>query len=54
MRIFTVTIIDALHSKIQLNLEAANATTLSLGLNATLGMAGCQIMKIEEFVGCDY
>lgn len=50
MKTFTVTLVDSLRFKLFLHLEGANAATLELGLNATLGMAGCEILKIEEYV----
>ena len=55
MRTFTVTIIDALRFKVLLHVQAANAATLEHGLNGTLGMAGCEILKIvEEYVEAEY
>jgi len=54
MKTFTVTIIDVLRFKVSLHIEAANTATLEHGLNGTLGMAGCEIVKIEEYVEADY
>lgn len=54
MKTFSVTIIDTLRFKVVLHLEAKNATTLELELNATLGMAGCEITNIEEYVPAEY
>ncbi len=54
MKTFAVTIIDTLRFKVILHLEAKNAATLELGLNGTLGMAGCEIIKIEEYVPVEY
>jgi hypothetical protein len=50
---FEVTLKDCLQFKRILILESSNAATLELGLNATLGMAGCQILKIVEYIPAD-
>ncbi len=54
MGVYVVTIIDVLRFKRIIYLEAKNAATLDLGLNATLGMAGCEIIKVEEYVPVEY
>ena len=54
MKTFEVEIVDSQRFVSIIHLEAANAATLELGLNATLGMAGCQILKIKEYVQVDF
>jgi hypothetical protein len=54
MKTFTVTIVDSQRFMVYLHLEASNAATLEHGLNMTLGMAGCEIIKIEEYAQEEY
>lgn len=54
MKIFAVTIYDALRMKIILHIEGNNIATIEYGLNATLGVAGCEIIKIEEYIPPEY
>jgi hypothetical protein len=54
MKTFTITIVDSLRYKVLIHLEGANKATLELGLNATLGMAGCEILKIEEYTPTEF
>lgn len=50
MKTFAVTLVDSCRLKLVLHLEGTNVATLELGLNATLGVAGCEILKIEEYI----
>lgn len=54
MKTFAVTIVDALRFKSIIHVEGVNASTLELGLNATLGMVGCEILHIEEYTPAEY
>jgi len=45
---------DANQFTVRLHVEGKNKATLELGLNATLGVAGCQILDIEEYHPPEY
>ncbi len=53
-KIFTVTLTDALRFKQEIHVEAWNRASLDVGLNATLGVSGCEIISIEEYLAPSY
>ena len=55
MKKYRITLIDAERFKVEVHIESgSNVASLELLLNGTLGMAGCEIMKIEEYQEVDY
>lgn len=48
MKTFEVTFTDCRRFKRVIYVEGANKATLELGLSSTLGMAGCELLSIEE------